>query len=175
MWIQSMLPFSVVNIVVFQAAWFSAALLRDQALLIMLPLLAVHFYFSPSKRSDLHLLLYLLPLGLLAEVVLLGAGLVTYNSVLALPIWMLLLWSLLIVSCNHSLKWLQSISSVWVALLGGISGVSSYVAASKLGAMQVAPSQAINLAIIGLLWAALILIMTQVAKYNHQRVIQCSP
>lgn len=175
MWTQTMPLFSIANIVIFQAAWFSAALLRDQALWLMLPLLAIHFYFSPSKRADLNLVLYLLPLGLLAEALLLLTGIVSYNSALALPLWMVLLWVHLIISCNHSLKWLQSVAAKWVAVLGGLAGASSYVAAGKFGALQVATPQLLNLAIIGLLWAALILIMTQVAKYNNQRVIKCTP
>jgi hypothetical protein len=175
MWTQTMPLFSIVNIVGFQAAWFSAALLRDQALWLMIPLLAIHFYFSPSKRSDLNLVLYLLPLGLLAEALLILTGMVSYNSALALPLWMVLLWVHLIVSCNHSLKWLQKTSALWVGLLGGLAGASSYVPASKFGALEVNEPQLLSLAIIGTLWAALILIMTQVAKYNNQKVIKCTP
>jgi hypothetical protein len=167
--------FSIANIVVFQATWFSAALLRDQALWLMMPLLALHFYFTPSRRSDLMLVLYLLPLGLLAEALLLLSGMVNYTSAMALPIWMVLLWLHLIISCNHSLKWLQAAPAWAVATIGGLAGASSYAAGSKLGAMQIAVPQMTNLVIIGLLWAALILIMTQVAKYNHQRGIKCTP
>lgn len=160
--------FLITNIVGFQVAWFSAALLRDQALWLMIPLLALHFYFSPSKRSDLKLVMYLLPLGLLAEALLLLTGIVSYNSALMLPIWMVLIWVHLIVSCNHSLKWLQTSPAILVGVLGGVAGSSSYIAAGKLGAMQIAAPEITNIAIIGVLWTAIILIMTQVAKYNHQ-------
>ncbi|RVU82727.1 DUF2878 domain-containing protein, partial [Leucothrix sargassi] len=147
-----------------------AALLREHAFWVMVPLLVLHFYFTPSRREDLKLLLFLMPLGMAVEAILLSTDLVRYESDWALPIWMVLLWMHLIVSCNHSLQWLQKTPFPIVAVLSGVAGASSYAAASNLGAMIVASPRLTNLAIIGGLWAVLFVIMSRVAKYNKQRV-----
>ncbi|WP_158278872.1 DUF2878 domain-containing protein [Leucothrix arctica] len=164
-------PFSIANIFVFQAAWFSAALLRDQAFWIMVPLLALHFYFTTSRRADLKLVLFLLPLGLLVEMGLILSELVWYESALTLPVWMVLLWVHLIISFNHSLRWLEKVPWIAVAVLGGISGATSYVAGSNFGAMYMAPPEINTLGILAVLWALLILLMSRVAKYNNKRVV----
>jgi hypothetical protein len=160
--------FSIVNIFVFQAAWFSAAILRDQAFWIMIPLLVLHFYFSPCKRDDLKLILLLLPLGMVVELILILTELVRYSSALVLPIWMVLLWLHLILSFNHSLKWLQTTYGGLVFVMGGVAGACSYAAASNFGAMQIASPRIYNLIVIALMWSVIVLISTRVAKYNNK-------
>ena len=164
--------FSIVNIFVFQAAWFSAAILREQALWIMIPLLLAHLYFSPSRRADFTLLMYLLPLALVVEAILLFGNIVIYNSLWTLPIWMVLLWTHLILSCNHSLKWLQTTPIIWVVILGGLVGVSSYAAGSNFGSMKIVVPQLHNLVLIGVMWAIIMPVMSRVAKSVSRRVAQ---
>jgi len=145
--------FKILNLVFFQVGWFTAALLQDASVWIMLALLVLHFCFSPSKLADIKLLLILLPIGLTLEILMISLGFVTFNSALVLPIWMILLWSLLILSFNHSMSWLRGIPWGWQVLLSGVVGSASYFAAQQFNALNIGEPVLIYGVAIAVVWA----------------------
>lgn len=165
--------FSLINLALFQASWFSAALLRDQSILLMLLLLAVHAYLSPSKRADLCVVAVILPVGLIAESLMISTGLMSYQSSWSLPVWMILLWCHLAVSLNHSLAWMKNISVIWQAVLASLAGAGSYAAAANLGALQLLHSQVLSLLIIAAIWAILLPVMMILARHIEQGRLAC--
>jgi len=60
--------FKILNFALFQAGWFTAAIMKDGSVWIMLGLVILHFVISPSKKADAKLLLMLLPIGLTLEI-----------------------------------------------------------------------------------------------------------
>jgi len=156
--------FKILNFGLFQAGWFTAALMMDSAVWIMLSMVALHFIISPSKLTDARLLIVLLPIGLTLEVLMIALGFVVFNSAFVLPIWMILLWCLLILSFNHSLHWLANIPLALQVTLSGVAGLASYVAAQKFEALSIGEPILLHGAGIALVWAVQLPVMMVIAK-----------
>lgn len=159
-----MLLFKILNFVLFQAGWFTAALMLDDAAWIMLGMVALHFVISPTKLADARLLIILLPIGLTLEVLMISLGFIVFNSAFVLPIWMILLWCLLILSFNHSLKWLRDIPLAFQVVLSGIAGLASYLAAQKFEALSIGEPLLLYGAAIALVWAIQLPVMMVITK-----------
>lgn len=156
--------FKILNFGLFQAGWFAAALMHDDSNWVLLGLVAFHFVISPEKRLDAKLLLVLLPIGLTLEVAMIYLGFVSFNSALILPIWMIGLWCLLILSFNHSLKWLRELPLLVQVILSGGFGVASYLAAQKFQALNIGEPQLQYAAAIALVWAIQLPVMLIITK-----------
>jgi len=165
--------FKILNFALFQAGWFAAALMQDSSVWIMLALVALHFSISPSKLADIKLLLMLLPIGLTLEAIMISLGFVTFNSAFALPIWMILLWCLLILSFNHSLKWFRDIPWGWQVLLSGGFGSASYFAADKFGALSIGEPVLLYGIAIAVVWAIQLPVMLYITKQLSAGEISC--
>ena len=165
--------FKILNFGLFQAGWFAAAYWKDSSLWLMFALLGLHFLMSPSKRSDLKLLMMLLPIGLAMEVLMISLGLVSFNSSLFLPVWMIGLWCLLILSFNHSLKWFRDIPLIFQILMSAVAGLASYLAATKFDALVIGDPMIISAAIIALVWAVQLPIMMRITKQVNAEGVSC--
>ena len=165
--------FSVINLVTFQAAWFSAALLRDDSIIILVLLLLVHAYFSPKKQIDLYTVMLVLPIGIASEFLMISTGLLSYQSEFILPVWMVLLWIHLSLSLNHSLEWMQKIPMIWQSVLAALAGAGSYAAATNFGAINLHNSQVVSLLIIAVIWGIQLPLMMKVAKYVKRGRLTC--
>jgi hypothetical protein len=126
--------FWLVNLILFQAAWFSAALYNAQAAVMILLLLVVHFWLSPQKKTDLTSLL-LVPIGVIADKSLMVLGVFDAGESL-FPLWLVLLWCMFILSLSHSLHWVTKLSLPWQTLFGSLGGGGSYWAGIQAGALS---------------------------------------
>ena len=165
--------FKILNFGLFQAGWFAAAFLLDDAIWLMLGMVVLHFIISPSKLADARLLMFLLPIGLTLELLMVSFGFVTFNSAFVLPIWMILLWALLILSFNHSLSWLRSIPLALQVILSGGAGLASYVAAQKLDALSIGEPVMYYGAAIALVWAIQLPVMMVITKQVNAKGVPC--
>ena len=165
--------FKILNFVLFQAGWFAAAFLQDGSVWIMLALVVLHFVVTPSKTADAKLLLMLLPIGLTFEVLMISLGFVAFNSALVLPIWMILLWCLLILSFNHSLKWLRDIPLLWQVVLSGGFGSASYFAAQKFQALIIGEPMLLYGTAIAVIWAIQLPVMMAITKQVNAEGTPC--
>ncbi|MCE9679486.1 DUF2878 domain-containing protein [Shewanella sp. AS1] len=171
--------FWIINLLLFQLCWFSAALLLEYGALVILLLIAVHFGLSPTPREDAKLLL-LVPIGVLVDGLLIHSGVFSSTSPQSLgsidslfPLWLLLLWAIFAISFNHSLKWLTRTSFMGVALVGAIGGASSYWAGIKLGRLTTQWNEAELLLLLMPIWAALLpILVLSYRKLLHQHVLR---
>ena len=161
--------FKILNFGLFQAGWFAAALMLDNAVWIMLGMIALHFIVSPSRLADVRLLIVLLPIGLTFEILMIALGFVTFSSAFVLPIWMILLWCLLILSFNHSLSWFANIPLVFQVVLSAAAGLASYLAAQQFNALTIGDPKLLNGAGIALVWALQLPVMMAIAKKQTLR------
>ena len=67
--------FFIANLVIFQLGWFFAVLGGNAGLLVIIPLIFLHFVFSPSRLLDLLALGLAVLLGLLHDSLLITFGL----------------------------------------------------------------------------------------------------
>ena len=165
--------FKILNFGLFQAGWFAAALMLDNAVWLMLGMVVLHFATSPSKLADARLLLMLLPIGLTSEVLMISLGLVVFNSTFVLPIWMILLWSLLILSFNHSLSWFRNIPVVAQVILSGVAGLASYLAAQKFNALSIGEPALWMGVGIALVWSIQLPVMMVIIKQVNAKGVSC--
>lgn len=145
--------FWIINLVLFQASWFSAAFLTVNANIILAALLGVHFLLSPSAKKDLAVLPLAL-IGIAVDIFHFNIG--SFSSQLGgFPLWLALLWSLFVISFNHSLSWLVN-KPIWLLMaFGAVGGTSSYWAGMQAGALQSGLQDATLIASLALSWGLL--------------------
>ena len=83
----------LVNLIIYQAAWFACVLGGDALAWVAPVLLAVHLYLSPCRRADLLLAGALLLVGLVLDGTLKAIGFFSFNSRFApIPLWLMGVW-----------------------------------------------------------------------------------
>jgi hypothetical protein len=145
--------FWIINLVLFQASWVAAAFYTSYAAMVIGLLIAIHIYLSPSRISDVKLLILVIP-GILADTLHIQAGTFSAGNNL-FPLWLILLWCMFIMSLNHSLKWLANKKLYWASLFGGVGGTSSYLGGVKTGALSTIMPLETTALILACSWAVL--------------------
>jgi hypothetical protein len=137
----------LLNIILFQAAWFAAVLGAANGnewygpLAVALVLL-VHFVLIEDRLSELSLLLIAGTLGFCFDTALSIAGIVTPRGhILPHPFsqpWMVSLWLNFAATLNVSLEWLKG-RSLLAAIFGAIGGACAYYSGALMGATLAMP------------------------------------
>jgi hypothetical protein len=135
----------VLNLLVFEAAWFACVIGAAQGrpgigVAAVAAAVALHLGLSRMRSRDALLIGAALLIGLAWDSLLARAGLVDYASPGPLPgwapPWILALWALFATVLREPLQWLHG--HLWLAtLLGAIGGPLSYAGAARLGAAQI--------------------------------------
>ena len=137
-----------VNVVLFQAAWFSAVLGTAHGRpwlgpLAMIPTLAIHLALQDDRRGEVKLLLAAGLLGLVFDTAFVAGGVFTPLQHLFprpfSPPWMICLWLNFAATLNVSMAWLRG-RYLLAALFGAIGGPMAYYSGAKLGATEALPT-----------------------------------
>lgn len=149
---------TVVNVILFQMAWFSCVLLGSHwALLAVILILSVHFTVVvplQQRWSEAVLLLMFALVGFVVECFFQLSGALVYGDAMWLPpLWLLLLWVMFASTCRYSMYFLSS--RLWLAaLFGAISAPLSYYAGASLqDGISLNASLAFSVMVIGLIWS----------------------
>ena len=138
----------IINLTLFQAAWFAAVLGAAEGLpwlgpLALVPVLAVHLSLTGDRQGELKLLLAAGLLGFLYDTALVNAGVFSPLRHLAphpfSPPWMIGLWMNFAATLNVSMAWLRG-RYLLAAVFGAIGGPLAYYSGAKLGATEALPS-----------------------------------
>jgi hypothetical protein len=137
----------LLNIILFQAAWFAAVLGAANGnewygpLAVALVLL-VHFVLIEDRLSELSLLLVTGILGFCFDTALSAAGIVTPRGhILPHPFsqpWMVSLWLNFAATLNVSMEWLKG-RYLLAAIFGAVGGTCAYYSGAKMGATLALP------------------------------------
>ena len=149
--------FWIINLVLFQLAWFSCALLTAQANWILPTILAIHFLLSPKKQGDAKLLPFVL-VGAAIDFGLFKLEIIGFQTN-TFPLWLICLWAMFIISINHSLYWLRKCKPWLTVIIGALGGSSSYLAAVKFGAIVSNTSFTSLFIIYAVIWALILPIL----------------
>jgi hypothetical protein len=169
-------PNNWINMLWMQALWFGAVIGAAQGLLWLAPLLLMGFAFwesRPVRRvyGDFQLMLVAVLIGLILDTTWVRLGWIEFAASWALseraPLWILLLWAGLALTLNHSLAWLQS-RLVLAAALGGVSSPVSYLAAERLGAVDIITESGMWFVGLGLSWALALPLLLWLASHLKQ-------
>jgi hypothetical protein len=153
---------NLINLALFQGVWFATVIGAAQGTIIygifsLGLFITIHTLISHSARSDLKLAAIAVLIGLVAETLIIRAGLLTYAHNLPAagfaPAWILILWANLALTLNGCLSWLKS-RYLLAAILGAIGGPLSYFGGIKLGAATAETGLPYVLAVIAIIFGA---------------------
>ena len=130
----------------------------------LLLLLALHLWFTPSRRADLALL-PLAAAGFGLDLLLWQLGVLGFN---AWPLWLLGLWVGFVWTLPHGLGWLARWHPAQQALLGAVSGPFAYLVGARLGGVTLPLGPWLSGALLALIWALLLpLLMGLIRRWHH--------
>lgn len=146
-----------INLILFQLGWFAAILGGNTgAISFILPALCWHFFYCTHKKEDFILVLLCIFLGIMHDSFLLNSGfLIIPRHFVFPPVWLILLWALLGITLNHSLKWIYERPLV-ASVSGAIAAPLSYLAGVKLSEAEWAGSLPQIVFIIAVIWVFLL-------------------
>jgi len=129
------------NALLMQLLWFiavrgAASGFADWAILPLLMMLVPGCAAAYRWRQDLLMLMVAVAVGFVFEVLLINSGLIVYQGATWAglpPIWVLILWAGLGMSCNYSLRWVGRHRGLAV-LVGAAGGILSLRSGIALGA-----------------------------------------
>jgi len=138
----------VINVGLFQAAWFAAVLGAARGMLwlgplIMIPVLAMHLALQDDRRGEMKLLLAAGLLGFIFDTAFVAGGVFTPLKHLFprpfSPPWMICLWLNFAATLNVSMAWLRG-HYLLAAAFGGVGGPMAYYSGARLGATEALPT-----------------------------------
>ncbi len=133
---------TIYNFAFFQGAWLACVWLASPwAILAVAPFVLVQLIWGANWQQDMRTGVTFVLLGALAESFLLGTGSVMIDDNVRdfPPLWLLCLWFCFGISTCYSLAWLRSfkrLKVLWQALFSAVLAPFAYLAAEKLGAVQ---------------------------------------
>ncbi|WP_432823955.1 DUF2878 domain-containing protein [Trichloromonas sp.] len=139
---------NLINVILFQLAWFAAVLGAARGLpwlgpLALLPVVGVHLALSDNRDKELILLVSAGALGFCFDTTLVATGtFVPIGHLLPFPFsppWMVGLWMNFATTLNVSLAWLRN-RYLAAVLFGAVGGPLAYYSGARLGATVGHPS-----------------------------------
>ncbi|WP_136679863.1 DUF2878 domain-containing protein [Neptunomonas sp. XY-337] len=160
-----------VNAIGFQAVWWGSILLGDTAAFAVLALLALHLAFHSQPIVEARVVIASGVVGFSVDSLLTVAGVFTFPSlILSLPpIWLLLLWFAFSATLRNSLSVLRKYR-VLASVLGAVAGASTYIAAAKLGAVELSFGYLATFLLLLPVWAVLfpcLLVLTEKLEESY--------
>jgi len=161
----------VVNLLLFQVAWFAAVLGAAGGApwlgpLALIPVLGVHLALQQDRSGEVKLILSAAAIGFLFDTLMVATG--TFTPVQSLlprpfsPPWMVSLWMNFAATLNVSLSWLLGRYRL-AAVFGAIGGPLAYYGGAKLGATEALPSPA-GMVILAVGWAVMTPLLAWLAE-----------
>ncbi|MBL0225048.1 MAG: DUF2878 domain-containing protein [Geobacteraceae bacterium] len=166
----------VINVVLFQAAWFAAVLGTAHGMpwlgpLAMLPTLAIHLALQDNRSGEVELLLLAGLLGFLFDTAFVTGGVFTPLQHLFprpfSPPWMICLWLNFAATLNVSMSWLRG-RYLLAAAFGAIGGPLAYYSGAKLGATEALPTST-GMLLLAIGWGLMTPLLTWLAKTLSHR------
>lgn len=158
----------LVNALLFQVGWLICVIGGDAwALTVGIALLVAHWQWVSRDRREWAVIALGALLGIAVDTLLHALQLFRFTEVTTgVPWWLAVLWLLFMTTLNHSLAILQRYP-LWALLLGAVAGPASYYAGVQLGAAQFGLSSQTALALLAVVWAALLPLLAVLMKFRR--------
>lgn len=161
---------TVINIVLYQCAWFASVWgashqLPWLGLEVACIVVACHFFLVKNPLPEVKLIAMVAVIGFIFDQMLLSFQLIDYQahgwSEDLVPAWILALWLTFATLLNLSLRWMRE--RLYIATLFGlVGGPLAYYAAQSLGAITINPNSSYWVLAIG--WAIITPALLMLAK-----------
>jgi hypothetical protein len=142
----------VINFLLFQAIWFLSLLLETQAVIYNALIIGLMLYLSKQLKHDLLLILFALPIVLLAEYAAISFDLIKFN-ISPFPVWLVSLWIGLLLCVNTSMTFLLSLKLWQVFLVCMLFAPPSYLAGANFNVLYIQQPLWLFWPVYGALWA----------------------
>lgn len=151
----------IINIVLYQAGWFSCVFgaawgYPIRGALGALLLLVLHLLLAESRRAELRLVFCACLLGVVVDSVQQALGVFTFRDdpgwPLWLPLWVFVIWMQFATLFHYALSWLAG-HYLLAALFGLVGGPLAYWGGVRLGAASFGESLLLSLSSLALVWA----------------------
>lgn len=147
--------FNIANFVIFQSIWVAAVVFQNDGLWVCIGLIGLHFALSPERKADFSACYKAVLLGILIDAALMLSGVYIFPEG-HFPLWLVCLWIGFVLTLRHSMRWLWKKSIYWQIGLGSIGGTTSYLAGSRLGAVQLGIDIIYVAVLLLLIWSILV-------------------
>ena len=145
----------LINVLIYQAAWFLCVFFGTAGAYVSLALLAAHLLFSRHRREDLKMMAVLLAIGLVVDGAIRYAGYISYRvDGVPIPFWLAVVWLALAILPHHSLRWLKG-KPLLSSLFAAIGGPLAYWAGVRVGAAEFGAPLLQSIGLLAVVWALL--------------------
>jgi hypothetical protein len=151
----------VINIVLYQAGWFSCVLGAAYGFPLIgafgaASLLGLHLFLTDAIKAEIKLAFSACLLGILVDSLQQAAGLFTFKAdprwPLWLPLWVFVIWAQFATLFRFALHWLSG-RYLLGAVLGALGGPLAYWGGIRLGAASFGGSPLLTLVALAVVWA----------------------
>lgn len=169
----------LLNAILFQMMWFSAALLSDELALGVLGVLVVHFIWASHLARDLSLgkgfvVLVAFLIGLAIDYSLKNAGIYEFDTsrtwLGSLPVWLVIMWAGFSFTLYGSLEWLLAKPIAFVFCCA-IFGPFSYWVGMNIGIVRFFIEDLVVISCLWIVWGAAVGFLHH--SLNRMGLVQC--
>ncbi|MCG7544166.1 DUF2878 domain-containing protein [Pseudoalteromonas sp. MM17-2] len=140
------------NFILFQSCWWAAFFWQNDALPMMAALIVMMLALSEKRKQDI-LLLASLPIALLLETSAAQFALLQFEGAW-IPWWLVLLWVSLLLTINHSLRFITRLPLWQCFFLCWVCAPFSYLGAARFEVLSTPLPWWQFYLVYGLLWAS---------------------
>ncbi|MEJ6474684.1 DUF2878 domain-containing protein [Pseudoalteromonas piscicida] len=143
----------ITNALLFQSAWFAALFFQAQALWFMLLCCALMVVGHSNRQLNVVLALCGSVIGMSVEFAAVKIGLLSYQGVETLPLWLWVLWIALILTVNHALQKLLTLKSPLLLITFLVCAPPSYLGAANFDVVSISQPWYVFWPLFGALWS----------------------
>jgi hypothetical protein len=156
---------NIYNAVLFYVAWLLCVTGGNYfAIVTCIVALAIHLRFISGEVSELLLIIQVALLGILVDTLFIVTGVMTGEGVATFPpLWLMSLWLIFATTLNHCLRWFQNQMPLAV-IVGAVAGPLSYLAGTRMTAVEFGEPASHSMVILGLGWAIIFPVCLHLAK-----------
>ncbi|MGH1460955.1 MAG: DUF2878 domain-containing protein [Neptuniibacter sp.] len=153
-----------VNLLGFNLIWSLCIFLGNDALIIVVILLLLHFCFHIQPVVEIQVVLVTGLMGYCIDCVLTILGVFRFENTLGItPLWLLLLWIGFCATLRQSLSFFNGKTYI-APIAGAIGGCFAYMAAANFNAVELTQSWLVSAVLIALIWAFLFPLLLWMSK-----------
>lgn len=154
------------NIVIYQGIWFLAVLGRETWQPWLLLPLALHLLLCRDRGRELAVILACSTVGVLVDSSLALAGVYEFRppaELLPIPLWLVAIWLGFTATLRHALSWFVARAPLFLAA-GVVGAPLSYIAAARLGAVNLPLGYLTSGLIIAAVWIPIMLVQIGITR-----------
>lgn len=148
----------LLNVLIFNAAWFTLIFTQNDFVLLILLLFAAQFYYGVDKGTESKILITIPLIGISVDSLLMQSGVFNFSpqGELFIPLWLMVIWIGFATTVNKGFLFLAN-KPLLQFLIGATLPPLNYLAGESLGAVSFSYSHSITFTILSLVWAPLLM------------------